>query len=71
MITLNWGPEFSNRFSQVEADALWKRFETLDKRLQGDQECFVPGFQSGPMRYFFEEMPTDFGVEEFIASWDT
>ena len=71
MITLNWGPEFSNRFSQVEADALWNRFETLDEMLQGDQECFVPGFQSGPMRYFFEEMPPNFGLEEFIGSWDS
>ncbi len=70
-ITLNWGPEFSNRFSQLEADTLCTRFETLDEKLQGDEENFVPGFQSGPMRYFFEEMPTDFSVEEFIASWET
>ena len=70
-ITLNWGPKFSGRFSQVEADILWARFGILDEKLKGDQEYFVPGFQSGPMRYFFEEMPSDFGVDEFIGSWDT
>ena len=70
-ITLNWGPEFSSRFSQEEADRLWARFGILDEKLKGDQECFVPGFQSGPMRYFFEEMPTDFGVNEFIGSWES
>ncbi len=69
-ITLNWGPAFAVRFSQAEADILWQRFKTLDAKLQAETEQFVPGFQSGPMRYFFEEMPDDFDVEDFIASWD-
>ncbi len=68
-ISINWGPQFANRFSKAEADLLWQRFETLDAKLQADKEHFVPGFQSGPMRYFFNEMPADFGVEDFIASW--
>ena len=68
-ISINWGPQFANRFSKAEADLLWQRFETLDAKLQADKEHFVPGFQSGPMQYFFNEMPADFGVEDFIASW--
>ena len=70
-ITINWGPEFANRFSQADADVLWQRFKTLDAKLQSDTEHFVPGYQSGPMRYFFDEMPADFGPEDFIASWGT
>ena len=68
--TLNWGPEFAGRFSKEEAVALWDRFKTLNAKLQADDEHFSPGFQSGPMRYYFNEMPADFGVEEFIASWE-
>jgi len=30
----------------------------------------VPGFQSGPMHYYFNEFPEAFGVEEIIASWN-
>ncbi len=69
--TLNWGPEFANRFSQTEAETLWERFKMLNTRLQAGEEHFFPGFQSGPMRYYFNEMPADFGVEDFIASWGT
>jgi hypothetical protein len=68
-ISINWGPQFADRFSKAEADLLWNRFESLDAKLQADEEYFVPGFQSGPMRYFFEDEPSDFGVEDFIAGW--
>ena len=68
-ISLNWGPQFADRFSATEADILWQRFATLDAQLQADEEHFVPGFQSGPMRYYFEEMPSAFGAEDFVASW--
>uniref|UniRef100_UPI000B7D49FD phytanoyl-CoA dioxygenase family protein n=1 Tax=Candidatus Entotheonella palauensis TaxID=93172 RepID=UPI000B7D49FD len=68
-ISINWGPQFAERFTPEEAEILWQRFERLDAKLQADREHFVPGFQSGPMHYFFEEMPADFGVEEFVASW--
>lgn len=61
--------DLAPRFSPSDLDTLWQRFATLDARIQADAEQFVPGFQSGPMRYFFEEMPADFGVDEFIASW--
>ena len=67
--TLNWGPQFSDRFTLDEADALWERFEGLDAALQKDEEQFSPGFQSGPMRYNFNEMPANFHFDDFIASW--
>ena len=69
-ISLNWGPLFADRFSPAEAELLWHRCETLDAKLQADSEHFVPGFQARPMRYFFDAMPSHFGVEDFIASWD-
>ena len=68
-ISINWGPQFADRFSKEETDLLWQRFEVLDAKLQTDEDLFVPGFQSGPMRYFFEEEPSNFEVEDFIASW--
>ena len=57
------------RFSQKEIDTLWQRFSALDARLRSDEEQFVPGFQSGPMEYVYQDLPEDFDVEEFIASW--
>jgi hypothetical protein len=68
-ITLNWGPEFAGRFSKEEAETLWNRFKPLDARLMADDTHFSPGFQSGPMRYHFNEMPAHFEVKEFIAGW--
>ncbi len=68
-ITLNWGPEFADRFSKAEAEALWKRFQPLDARLLAGETHFSPGFQSGPMRFYFNEMPDRFGVKDFIAGW--
>ena len=68
-ISINWGPQFAARFSPAEADLLWRRCSTLDARLQADGEHFVPGFQAQPMHYYFEAMPTPFGIEDFISSW--
>lgn len=69
-ITLNWGPPFAEeRFTREEAVILWERFKQLDALLKTDEERFSPGFQSGPMRYYFNEMPPNFGVSDFIASW--
>ncbi len=69
-ITLNWGPPFAEEcFTREEAVVLWERFKPLDALLKTDVEHFSPGFQSGPMRYYFNEMPTDFSVSDFIASW--
>ena len=67
--TLNWGPEFADRFSVEEARILWDRFKIIEAKLQADKEHFYPGFQSGPMRYFFNQMPTDFNVTDLVASW--
>ena len=58
------------RFTAQELDILWQRFATLDQKIQSDQELYVPGFQSGPMHYYFNEFPEAFGVEEIIASWN-
>ena len=68
-ITLNWGPSFANRFSHEESILLWKRFSDLDKLLQSDTEQFEPAFQSGPMPYFFNELPKGADCESFISSW--
>ncbi len=63
--------DLAPRFSPAERDILWGRFATLDETIQSHKEEYIPGFQSGPMRYLFEEMPTNFDVEDFIASWET
>ena len=68
-ITLNWGPEFADRFTPDEARLLWDRFSPLEDLLQADEEHFVPGFQAVPMKHYFNEMPADYGTADFIASW--
>ena len=61
--------ELGPRFSAAEKDALWRRFAPLDRRLQGAAEYFVPGFQSGPMSYFFETIPAGLDLDEIVAGW--
>ena len=68
-ITLNWGPKFAERFTSDEARLLWDRFAPLESLLQSDEEHFVPGFQSIPMKHYFNEMPSDYSTADFIASW--
>ncbi len=68
-ITLNWGSKFADRFTSTEARLLWDRFSPLEALLQSDEEHFVPGFQSIPMKHYFNEMPADYGTADFIASW--
>ena len=60
----------ANRFTVNELDQLWQRFAVLDSKLQSDTKQYEPLFQSGPMKYFFYDMPQDFGVDDFIASWN-
>ena len=60
----------ARRFTAAEAELLIRRFASLDAKLQTKTEQFVPGFQSGPTRYRFEDMPSDFEVDDFIASWN-
>lgn len=68
-ITLNWGSAFGDRFTASEADTLWERFEPLDALLRTGEEQFVPGFQSGPMIYHFNDMPSNYATSDFIAGW--
>ena len=68
--TLNWGPEFADRFSVAEATVLWERFKWLDFRLRGDRDVHLPGFQGGPVTYIFNEPPADVTIDNVIASWN-
>ena len=69
-ISINWGQKFAERFTVDEAAALHRRFAILDDKLQAEQEHFAPGFQARPMRYFFNQMPVDFTLKDFIGSWN-
>ena len=58
------------RFAANELDQLWDRFGTLDDVLKADTEQYESLFQNAAMTYHFYEMPENFGVEDFIKSWD-
>ena len=60
----------ADRFTPDELEQLWRRFAILDRKLQSDTKQYEPLFQSGPMKYLFFEMPQDFSVDDFIASWN-
>lgn len=60
----------AHRFTPGELEQLWNRFAILDRKLQSDTKQYEPLFQSGPMKYLFFDMPQDFSVDDFIASWD-
>lgn len=62
--------ELQPRFTDQALETLWSRFSTLDARLQSEEDQYVPGFQSGTMKYFFNELPEGFDVEAFIRSWN-
>jgi hypothetical protein len=47
----------------------WSRFEALDTMLQDNVEMFEPAFQSGPMHYYFNQLPDGVDTESFVASW--
>ena len=68
-ITLNWGPDFADRFSVEEVDALWRRFQPLDALLQSDEPQIAPGTQREPTRYIATELPAGADTESFIDSW--
>ncbi len=68
-ITLQWGLPLADRFSFEEARTLWDRFKPVDAHIQSDVESAAPGYENRPSRYHFNEMPTDFSVEDFAASW--
>ena len=63
--------EYGPRFTDDEFDLLWKRFTPLDEALKADQQQYEPGYQlPGPTRYRIYEVPPDFGVDQFVASWN-
>ena len=57
------------RLSDGEIELLWDRFAPLDEKLRTEKDQFTAGFQSRPMKYHFEEMPENFDVDEFVATW--
>ncbi len=57
------------RFTDGELDTLWRRFAPLDELMQSHIRQYVPGFQSGPMHNYFEEMPTEVNMDRFLARW--
>ena len=61
--------DFSRRFSVEEADLLWTRFRTLYDKIQEEIDRSVPDLESRLDRYMLTDMPPDFDVEDFIASW--
>ncbi len=67
---LNFYEDIARRFTSSEVDTLWQRFATLDTRLQSPTEQTVPWSPSAPTRYAVYEMPVEFDVEDFIASWN-
>ena len=57
------------RFTEEELDTLWRRFALLDEQLQSGTMQYVPGFQSDPMHYYFEEMPSDLNMDTYMGAW--
>ena len=68
-ITLNWGAQFADRFSWPEAQAIWRRFESIDTGLQADEAQPSPGLQQEPTRYYANELPAEVSFERFVAGW--
>lgn len=68
-VSLNWGPDFAERFTDAEALVLKRCFATLDAKLQGKEREHTPGFSSQPMRYFFNTMAEDFNLNNFMENW--
>ena len=57
------------RFSDGELDTLWRRFAPLDAQMQSETVQYVPGFQSDPMHYFFEDMPPGLDMDTVMSGW--
>ena len=66
---LNWGRSFARRFTDAEADELWRRFDWLESRLLADTIQPVTGLQGSPNRYYQNDLPEPVTVDEFVASW--
>ena len=57
-------------FTPEQTEILWKRFGTLNQKLKNSDQENHPGFQRSMSKYDSDNMPTDFEVADFIASWD-
>tara|TARA_Y100000588_G_scaffold185819_1_gene199675 strand:- start:2249 stop:3475 length:1227 start_codon:yes stop_codon:yes gene_type:complete len=68
-ITLNWGPEFSDRFSNDESSILWQRFKKLDSLLQSETDDLEPGYQGDHMKYVVNKLPEGSDSESVVRSW--
>lgn len=68
-MTLQWGQGLADHFSVEEAEVLWDRFRWVDESMQGDREDKAPGFQGGPTRYHFDEVPSWLTVDNFVERW--
>ncbi len=56
-------------FSAEELDRLQERFAALEDKLTADTEQYESLFQNAAMKYYFYEMPKNFGIHDLIASW--
>ena len=63
--------DFSHRFSAEEAELLGARFRTLYDKIQEEIDRSIPSLESRQDRLLLTDMPANFDVEDFIASWDT
>ena len=58
------------QLSAEDRAALWHRFAPLHAQLQSaEEDQFIPGFQSSPNPFFFEELPSEVTVEGFVQGW--
>ena len=62
--------KIAQQFSVSESDILWSRFVPMGNRLKSDEDQYVPGFQTGPTKYFFNDMPANCNLANFIADWN-
>ena len=62
--------KIARQFSVSESNKLWSRFVPMENRLKSDEDQYVPGFQTGPTKYFFNDMPAGYHLENFMAEWD-
>lgn len=61
--------DLARRFTPRQASRLWARFAWLDERLKTQTELYLPGYQSGPTRYSFYDLPAGMDVADFVESW--
>ena len=62
--------EIAQQFSVNESDTLWSRFVPMENRLKSDEDQYIPGFQTGPTKYFFNDMPANYNLENFMVAWN-